>query len=256
MMVMALQDVEFLATSVALFSGLRWLRILRAFSAIVRLLSTTRKIGPITVKTQISHLGMIVAILIFTGGFMTYVFELEAHTTCIKDEFREKGQDEMASNYKRGDQVEKEIWEVCNAEHTLNSLGESLWWAIVTTTTVGYGHSYPVTLGGRLVATVLMMVGIGVVGMLAATLSQALYGQTTMEIHRRSDLREELLRTLEMMAELHIEGELTDAEYNQIKSQLISQINDIEDEVDTSAMPMPMRVAAQMRRIESFDESE
>ena len=41
----------------------------------------------------------------------------------------------------------------------IHNFGESLWWAIVTVTTVGYGHNYPVTTGGRCVAVVIMLVG-------------------------------------------------------------------------------------------------
>ena len=36
----------------------------------------------------------------------------------------------------------------------IHNFGESLWWAIVTVTTVGYGGNYPVTTGGRCVAVV------------------------------------------------------------------------------------------------------
>jgi voltage-gated potassium channel len=35
-------------------------------------------------------------------------------------------------------------------------LFDSLWWAVVTAMTVGYGDSYPVTAGGRVVAIALM----------------------------------------------------------------------------------------------------
>lgn len=51
------------------------------------------------------------------------------------------------------------------------SLADSLWWTIVTITTVGYGDISPESLGGRLIAVLLMLSGIGFLGMLTATLA-------------------------------------------------------------------------------------
>jgi voltage-gated potassium channel len=51
------------------------------------------------------------------------------------------------------------------------SFGDALWWAITTTTTVGYGDIYPVTAEGRLIAVVLMLTGIGVIGVFTATIA-------------------------------------------------------------------------------------
>ena len=45
---------------------------------------------------------------------------------------------------------------------------DSLWWAFVTVTTVGYGDFYPVTFGGRLLAGVLMVIGVGLFGTFTA----------------------------------------------------------------------------------------
>ncbi|MDE3720830.1 ion channel [Nocardiopsis sp. N85] len=50
----------------------------------------------------------------------------------------------------------------------ITELGDALWWALVTATTVGYGDYYPVTLEGRLVAVVLMIMGIGLMGVVTA----------------------------------------------------------------------------------------
>jgi voltage-gated potassium channel len=53
----------------------------------------------------------------------------------------------------------------------IETFGDSVWWAFVTITTVGYGDFYPVTTGGRLVAVMLMCGGVAVVGVVTATLA-------------------------------------------------------------------------------------
>jgi voltage-gated potassium channel len=47
----------------------------------------------------------------------------------------------------------------------------TLWWAIVTLTTTGYGDAVPVTGLGRIVASMVMICGIGVLGMLVGVLA-------------------------------------------------------------------------------------
>jgi voltage-gated potassium channel len=51
---------------------------------------------------------------------------------------------------------------------------DALWWAMTTLSTVGYGDVYPTTQAGRLVALLTMVLGVGVLGTLAATLAAAM----------------------------------------------------------------------------------
>ncbi|MEM1057154.1 MAG: ion transporter [Bacteroidota bacterium] len=58
------------------------------------------------------------------------------------------------------------------------SVFSSMWWAVATLTTVGYGDVYPVTAGGRLFTTLILFIGLGVIavpsGLIASSLSEVL----------------------------------------------------------------------------------
>jgi voltage-gated potassium channel len=60
---------------------------------------------------------------------------------------------------------------------TFASVFHSLWWAVATLTTVGYGDVYPVTVGGRIFTFFVLLVGLGIVsvpaGLVASALSKA-----------------------------------------------------------------------------------
>jgi len=53
----------------------------------------------------------------------------------------------------------------------VKSFRDSLWWSIVTVTTVGYGDIVPVTAGGRIVAVPLLIVGLAVFGLYTAAVA-------------------------------------------------------------------------------------
>lgn len=61
----------------------------------------------------------------------------------------------------------------------IHSYPDALWWAIVTVTTVGYGDRYPASEGGRAVAVVLMLLGIGLIGVLTATVASVFVKEHT-----------------------------------------------------------------------------
>lgn len=81
----------------------------------------------------------------------------------------------------------------------IGTLDDALWWAIVTTTTVGYGDISPTTGEGRFVAVLLMVVGIGVIGAFTATVASFLVEQHANEA---SSVEARLARIEAQLAEL------------------------------------------------------
>ncbi len=53
----------------------------------------------------------------------------------------------------------------------IHSISDAFWWAFVTAATVGYGDKYPVTTPGRLVALLLMAVGIALFSVIIGSLA-------------------------------------------------------------------------------------
>jgi len=63
------------------------------------------------------------------------------------------------------------------AEHghpgaNITQFGDALWWAVVTVATVGYGDYYPVTVVGRIIAIIMMIMGVGIFALMVATFAK------------------------------------------------------------------------------------
>lgn len=78
-----------------------------------------------------------------------------------------------------------------------HSMWDGIWWAVVTMTTVGYGDLYPKTVQGRMIGLFVMLVGIGFLSVLTATVASYFV--------RTDTNQEEILETLK-----RVESELAD----------------------------------------------
>jgi voltage-gated potassium channel len=92
------------------------------------------------------------------------------------------------------------------------NIGDGLWWAIQTVTTVGYGDLVPASTLGRLVAALVMLVGIGFLTVITASITS-----TFIETARR-----------------RIEGTATDALTAKL-DQIAARLDAIETRLDDGA---------------------
>ncbi len=81
------------------------------------------------------------------------------------------------------------VYNVEDGQNGFDSFGDTLWWAIVTITTVGYGDLVPEKLIGRLAAAALMITGVAILGALAGSLA-AFFGMGGQETESEPDRRE------------------------------------------------------------------
>ena len=65
------------------------------------------------------------------------------------------------------------------------SVFHSLWWAVATLTTVGYGDVYPVTAGGKIFSFFVLMIGMGIVAVPAGLVASAMTKTRQMDESRK-----------------------------------------------------------------------
>jgi voltage-gated potassium channel len=140
----------YLATGLDL-RALRSFRLLRVFR-ILKLFKYNKAINRfhralIIAKEELILFGFVTLILLYLSAVGIYYFEYEAQPDLFKSVFH------------------------------------SLWWALTTLTTVGYGDMYPITAGGKIFTFFILMIGLGIVaiptGLVASALSEAREGDAT-----------------------------------------------------------------------------
>jgi voltage-gated potassium channel len=166
---------------------LRFFRLLRIPAMIARLWRANRVAQSFLSRSNLTTILGVTALLLFGGAYAEFLFE------------RNSGTGHFPNFY------------------------EALWWAVVTTTTVGYGDKFPITLGGRIVAGVLMLTGIGLIGTLAATFSNALVKSKDHTHTSSPGSNAPIEKRLGELASLREKGALSDDEFKAAKEKVLSE---------------------------------
>ena len=106
------------------------------------------------------------------------------------------------------------------SEPQVKTFGDGIWWALVTITTVGYGDITPLTTLGRVVAGLLMLLGLGLIATITAIVS-AKFIQNYVDGHTNDDV-------LEKLEELETEIE----KIEELEDNVLGKLQELEAEVD------------------------
>lgn len=68
---------------------------------------------------------------------------------------------------------------------TIQNFGDALWLMVMSSTTIGFGSQYPVTLLGRIMVTLMFIFGVGIIGGLGALIASKLLGFSDTNVKNR-----------------------------------------------------------------------
>lgn len=115
----------------------------------------------------------------------------------------------------------------------IQTASDALWWVLVTISTVGYGDEYPVTLQGRLIAVVVILLGVALFGVVTGFLANAFArdGSTGDEEGRAGQrlVPDDSATILEEIARLRQAQEKANAEFNSYLARLVERLEKVQD---------------------------
>jgi voltage-gated potassium channel len=139
--------------------------------------------------------------------------------------------------------------ESASPERNITTASDAMWYVIVTISTVGYGDQYPVTTYGRVLGTIIIVLGVAIFGTLTGYLANLFLAPTTASEPTGSDVdpataegsataaegaeaaeaveaaeaaRERRLTQLTRAAELRASGALNQREFEALKAEILA----------------------------------
>jgi len=83
---------------------------------------------------------------------------------------------------------------------TFSSIPASMWWAVITLTTIGYGDAYPVTIVGKIIGGVIAVMGIGIVALPTAIIATGFAEEVQKRRKAKHDAKEAARQPTERQA--------------------------------------------------------
>jgi len=110
-------------------------------------------------------------------------------------------------------------------EANIKTGGEALWWALVTISTVGYGDHYPVTEGGKILASALIICGVGLFGMISGLITSIITSPTKRQSLLAAEKEKQMTEMLEQQQKLLSRLEKLESKMNRDLEKLSDQNN-------------------------------
>lgn len=99
------------------------------------------------------------------------------------------------------------------------SIPHTVWWAVASLTTVGYGDIYPISPVGKLMASIIAIIGIGFVALPTGIISSGYVEELQKQ---RESTQIDTIHNLERIALLKEKGHLNDEEFEKLKDDLLN----------------------------------
>jgi len=115
---------------------------------------------------------------------------------------------------------------ITEIEPSITSVGDGIWWAWVTISTVGYGDIVPTSAAGRTFSALLILLGIGIFAVMTANFAALFVSKNVEKVkEQQEEENRQLRKIIENISEMRQEEEDTFAKLNAIEKRL----NHIED---------------------------